>query len=160
MVVDGELPADLDFFKYAKGGTNKRKAPEQPQAQKAKKRRTADDSEGEAETEEDDNDPPNSAPLMPKYRVTAKGSTVPDHVDSFDALNDRYHVSSRLLTNLSENGYAHPTGIQSYGIPILLEVRFSLFQAITALIIFCSLAISRPYHPLAQAKHYRIYCLL
>jgi len=60
-------------------------------------------------------------------------------VDSFDALNDRYHVSSRLLTNLSENGYTHPTGIQSYGIPILLEVRFSLFQAITALIIFCSL---------------------
>lgn len=31
-----------------------------------------------------------------------------------------------MLANLSENGYAHPTGIQSYGIPILLEVKHYL----------------------------------
>ena len=111
---------ELDFFKYAKGGTNKRKASEQAE-QEVKKQKTSRDSEDEVEDDEDD-----PALVMPKHRVTAKGSRVPEHVDSFDALNDRYQVSPRLLTNLSDNGYTHPTGIQSYGIPILLEVSFLL----------------------------------
>jgi ATP-dependent RNA helicase DDX52/ROK1 len=84
-----------------------------------KKQKINHASEDEQEVD-DDNDTSNSP--LPKHRVTAKGSRVPEHVDAFEALTDRYQVPSRLLENLSNNGYNHPTGIQSYGIPILLEV--------------------------------------
>lgn len=63
---------------------------------------------------------------MPRHRVTTKGSNVPEHIDSFDALKDRYHLSSHLLANLAQSGYKRPTGIQSYGIPILMEVNDSI----------------------------------
>lgn len=62
------------------------------------------------------------APSMPKHRVTSKGKDVPEPVDSFDALVDRYQLPSLLLQNLSQSGYRAPTGIQSHGIPIMLEV--------------------------------------
>jgi ATP-dependent RNA helicase DDX52/ROK1 len=121
-VDDGELPSELDFFKYAKGGTNKRKATEQNLQHEGKKQKTNHASEDEQGVEDDDNDTSNSSSLIPKHRVTAKGSRVPEHVNAFETLADRYQVPSRLLKNLSNNGYNHPTGIQSYGIPILLEV--------------------------------------
>ncbi|KIM84664.1 hypothetical protein PILCRDRAFT_818255 [Piloderma croceum F 1598] len=117
-VDDGELPSELDFFKYAKGGTNKRKAANQNLQHEGKKQKTNHASEDE---QDDDNGTSNSP--LPKHRVTAKGSRVPEHVDVFEALTDRYQVPSRLLENLSNNGYNRPTGIQSYGIPILLESR-------------------------------------
>lgn len=63
-----------------------------------------------------------------KQRVVAKGSNVPEHIDSFSALKDRYQIPSHILQNLAQNGYIHPTGIQSYGIPILLEVRTLRFS--------------------------------
>jgi ATP-dependent RNA helicase DDX52/ROK1 len=62
------------------------------------------------------------APTVQKHRVTAKGSDVPKPIASFEDLRERYHVPPRLLSNLSENSYKHPTGIQAHGIPILLEV--------------------------------------
>lgn len=51
------------------------------------------------------------------------GKKVPEPIVEFDELLGRYSVPSRLLKNLSEYGYSTPTGIQSQGIPILLEVR-------------------------------------
>lgn len=123
---DGELPASLDFFKYAQGGSNngKRKISEtRHHGPGAKKRRMSPDSEDEDDNEGESQ--PSTEPRPPRHRVTAKGSKVPDHVESFEALQERYGVPSRISSNLSENGYIHPTGIQSYGIPILMEVRLS-----------------------------------
>lgn len=90
-----------------------------------------EDEEASDEEEEEDNDDKeeaseNSDPPPQKHRVTTKGSNVPQEVDSFEALKERYQMSSHLLANLSRNGYTRPTGIQSYGIPILLEVSRTL----------------------------------
>ncbi|CAK5279910.1 unnamed protein product [Mycena citricolor] len=128
----GELPKEIDFFKYAPGGTGKRKA-EGGSAKSNKKRRKDSDLEtdvqdsGEEEEEEedaaDDIAANKAGPSKPKQRIVAKGSDVPTAVDSFTALVERYKMSSLLLANLNQYGYTEPTGIQSHGIPILLESR-------------------------------------
>ncbi|KZP15236.1 P-loop containing nucleoside triphosphate hydrolase protein [Athelia psychrophila] len=126
-IAEGELPPELDFFKYAKGDTNKRKAVEESDGVEGKKRKMSHDSDSEdeilEEEEEVTEEPGSSAPSKPKHRVTAKGANVPDPVDSFEELESRYDLSSRLLQNLAENGFTTPTGIQAHGIPILLESR-------------------------------------
>ncbi|KII94424.1 hypothetical protein PLICRDRAFT_36695 [Plicaturopsis crispa FD-325 SS-3] len=120
---DGVLPVELDFFKYAKGSSSKRKVTsaegrEESDAEEsdreAKKRRIEEDEEEWRAAD----DPP-----MPKHRVTSKGRNVPEHADSFEALRERYKISSQLLSNLQKNGYARPTGIQAHGCPIMLESR-------------------------------------
>lgn len=90
-----------------------------------KKRKMSHDSESEDEIPEEEEvteESGSSAPSKTKHRVTAKGANVPDPVDSFEELESRYDLSSRLLQNLAENGFTTPTGIQAHGIPILLEV--------------------------------------
>lgn len=126
---DAQLPAELDFFKYAKASAGKRKAggkesdvhAEDKQGKVERKRRKIEDesmhSDGDHIGAEEE------APTMQKHRVTAKGSDVPEPIVSFEDLRERYQVSPRLLSNLSENSYKHPTGIQAHGIPILLEHR-------------------------------------
>ncbi|OSD05778.1 P-loop containing nucleoside triphosphate hydrolase protein [Trametes coccinea BRFM310] len=115
---DSELPPELNFFKYAEGGAPKRKqsAADGESDPKGKKRKV-DEDEGEDQDQQAD-DPP-----MPRHRVTTKGSNVPEHVETFEALRERYQLSNHLLSNLAEHGYKRPTGIQSYGIPILMEHR-------------------------------------
>ncbi|KAF7986167.1 hypothetical protein HWV62_38556 [Athelia sp. TMB] len=123
---EGELPPELDFFKYAKSGTTKRKAVEERDREEGKKRKMKHDPEDDEDENADEDDiggSGSSGPSRPKHRVTAKGTNVPEPVDSFDELEGRYQVSSRLLRNLTENGFAVPTGIQSHGIPILMECR-------------------------------------
>ncbi|KAJ8520593.1 hypothetical protein ONZ45_g2621 [Pleurotus djamor] len=123
---DAELPAELDFFKYAEGGTNtsKRKQTKKDEVHPAKKRRLSPTSD-----DEDAEEPPastsasTSAPPPSKQRVTTKGSNPPTPVDSFEALAERYEVPKQLLSNLSKNGFSSPTGIQAHGVPILLESR-------------------------------------
>jgi ATP-dependent RNA helicase DDX52/ROK1 len=61
-------------------------------------------------------------PPMPRHRVTAKGNNIPERVDTFEELRDRYHIPSQLMANLTRYGYEYPTGIQSAGCPILLQV--------------------------------------
>ncbi|KAG6837905.1 hypothetical protein H0H93_013058 [Arthromyces matolae] len=120
----GDLPAELDFFKYAQGGTGKRKSSENKGEGTQKRRRVEDEDEDEASEKDEVEDTPNVASSSaPKQRVVAKGSNVPEHVDSFIALKERYQLSSHILSNLTQNGYMNPTGIQSHGIPILLESR-------------------------------------
>ncbi|KAI0757420.1 P-loop containing nucleoside triphosphate hydrolase protein [Daedaleopsis nitida] len=127
--LDGELPPELDFFKYAHGGSAKRKAPDpgNEAKHKGKKRKVDEDDEdadgeggvvNEEETEETEGDPP-----MPRHRVTTKGKDVPEPVDTFEVLCERYNVPSHILQNLAQSGYKRPTGIQSYGVPILMEHR-------------------------------------
>jgi hypothetical protein len=92
---------------------------------------------------------------MPKQRVTMKGNNVPERVDTFEELRDRYHIHSQLMNNLKRNGYEHPTGIQSAGCPILLEVSSPMISrwhnADSR-----SLAIWPLYPPQAQERHYPI----
>lgn len=94
---------------------------------KSKKQRTDDeDSGGQTQDEED--------PPMPRHRVTTKGTNVPEHAETFQAFQEQYNMSPVLLSNLKQSGYKHPTGIQSYGIPILMEVcrSYSTMQCIPA----------------------------
>lgn len=89
---------------------------------KGKRRRIEEYSEGE----EVDAAPAGSDLPMPRHRVTTKGKNVPEHVETFEALRGQYSLSSHLLQNLAQHGYKRPTGIQSYGIPILMEVCVTL----------------------------------
>ena len=59
---------------------------------------------------------------MPRQRVTIKGNNAPKRADTFKELHDRYRIHSQLMNNLKRYDYEHPTGIQSAGCPILLEV--------------------------------------
>lgn len=123
-----QLPPELDFFKYAKASSGKRKAEDKESDVHAegkqekverKRRKTEDES---ADSDDNHIGIEEEAPTMQKHRVTAKGSDVPKPIASFEDLRERYNVPPRLLSNLSENSYKHPTGIQAHGIPILLEV--------------------------------------
>ncbi|KAJ7275529.1 P-loop containing nucleoside triphosphate hydrolase protein [Mycena haematopus] len=121
-ILNGELPGELDYFKYAAG---KRKA--KGEGAKAVKKRKLDEEVEEDQDmnmdEEEEQADDEEAPSRPRQRIVAKGSNVPTHADTFDELVERYQMSTLLLSNLAHNGYTHPTGIQSYGIPILLESR-------------------------------------
>ncbi|KAI9509849.1 P-loop containing nucleoside triphosphate hydrolase protein [Russula earlei] len=129
---DGDLPPELDFFKYAMAGTSKRKMPGQGGDDHAKRKRhrkeeIADCSHTNSEDERDGDsnstiDLNINAP-MPRHRVTTKGNNVPKRVETFEELRDRYRVNPQLMGNLKRYGYEYPTGIQSSGCPILLESR-------------------------------------
>ncbi|EKM60713.1 uncharacterized protein PHACADRAFT_110354 [Phanerochaete carnosa HHB-10118-sp] len=120
---DGELPRELDFFKYAQGGSTKRKTESDPQTT-IKKARLEEDMEADEGTEDikaaEDGEPSSS---MSRQRVTAKGNSVPAAVESFEELMERYNIPGKLLQNLEASGYGQPTGIQAHGVPILLEHR-------------------------------------
>ncbi|KAJ4485535.1 P-loop containing nucleoside triphosphate hydrolase protein [Lentinula aciculospora] len=123
-----ELPAALDFFKYAQGVEGKRKShsAKPNSGPPGKKRKLAAEDKTEDEEKESTSTngiEQNNAIPRQRHRVTTKGSNVPEFAETFEALRDRYQLSSQLLSNLSENGYSYPTGIQSYGAPILLEGR-------------------------------------
>ncbi len=66
------------------------------------------------------------------HRVTAKGKNIPERINSFKGLQDRYHIASQLMINLERNDYKYPTGIQSSGCPILLEVSTPLYFELTS----------------------------
>lgn len=124
---DSELPSELDFFKYAQGNSSKRKSSNHNDVleDRSEKRAKMDDV---SESEVDDN---KAGPS--RQRVTAKGSDVPDPITSFKSLKDRYHIGSQILTNLSQYGYKEPTGIQSHGVPILMEVSYVCCQMLEVL---------------------------
>ncbi|KAG6892703.1 hypothetical protein C0992_012893, partial [Termitomyces sp. T32_za158] len=126
-----ELPAELDFFKYAERGSGKRKSSGKEDGPQGKKRKVKSVEDEDMDVDGDANEVQGwdktalreSSSNGRRQRVVAKGSNVPEHIDSFSALKDRYQVPSHILQNLAQNGYIHPTGIQSYGIPILFESR-------------------------------------
>lgn len=91
------------------------------------KRRKVESEEDSDEVEEDLQD---TTPRPPRHRVVAKGSNIPKELEEFQELQARYSVSSRLFGNLEQNGFKHPTGIQAYGIPILMEVGSQIFRVI------------------------------
>ena len=125
---DGELPAELDFFKYAAAGPSKRNLSEPKAEDHARKRRKRENSVEDPNAKDNDDgasglgSEQGTTPPMPKHRVTAKGKNVPERINTFKELQDRYHIASQLMVNLERNGYKYPTGIQSSGCPILFEV--------------------------------------
>ena len=65
-----------------------------------------------------------SAPALRKrHRVTTKGTRVPASTETFAEMEERYQMPRILRKNLEGCGYEIPTGIQSVGVPIVLEVR-------------------------------------
>lgn len=61
-------------------------------------------------------------PRRTAQRVTTKGARIPPPINSFDDLR-KYSIPSHLYVNLASSGYEDPTGIQSYCIPVLLQVH-------------------------------------
>ncbi|KAL5495550.1 ROK1 [Sanghuangporus weigelae] len=112
-----ELPPELDFFRYTQGGASKRTAPQlvadhTDEERESKRKRTRPDIDQKEE-----------GPIQLRHRVTTKGNTVPDPVESLDVLKEKYGVPSRIMQNLNEYGYTSLTPIQSYAAPILLQGR-------------------------------------
>ncbi|KAK7694190.1 hypothetical protein QCA50_001370 [Cerrena zonata] len=115
-----ELPSELDFFKYAQNtdpNTKRKRADDTKHT--SKKQKIPDDDEDEDE----DSSAPSTSTAMPRQRVTAKGQNVPQAIESFPELAERYEMNAQFLKNLEQNGYGEPTGIQAHGIPILHEGR-------------------------------------
>jgi ATP-dependent RNA helicase DDX52/ROK1 len=118
-----ELPVELDFFKYAQGGTKRKPtAGDAKDARAQKRQRASPDSDGDEDMESAQAE--EEAPMV-KHRVTAKGKDVPAAAETFEAMVERYGLSSLLRRNLESSGYKHPTAIQMHGVPILLEVSES-----------------------------------
>jgi ATP-dependent RNA helicase DDX52/ROK1 len=61
--------------------------------------------------------------LRERHRVTTKGTRVPASTETFSEMEERYQMPKGLRKNLEGCGYEIPTGIQSVGVPIVLEVR-------------------------------------
>jgi ATP-dependent RNA helicase DDX52/ROK1 len=135
---EGELPPELDFFKYAVAGSSKRKpSGSSGEGHAVMKRHKKEETVGDwdANTEDEGNgdsdggiaNEPTTSSRTSRQRITIKGNNTPERADTFEELRDRYSIHSQLMENLKRNDYEHPTGIQSAGCPILLEVRSPTF---------------------------------
>ena len=115
MAAAGDLPAELDFFKYAQNITGKRKRTVQAEVNQARPRRRKEGPEGDSQNETESN-------LIPTAnRVKTKGSNIPTNITTFEELR-KYSIPAHLYPNLAAGRYRLPTGVQSHCIPILLEV--------------------------------------
>jgi ATP-dependent RNA helicase DDX52/ROK1 len=110
-----ELPPELDFFKYTKRNLNERKG--QP-SHSIKPSRDEESSESPFKKRKLEQEQPNG-----KQKIVTKGFKVPAIAETFSSLQERYGFSQRLIQNLNAYGYVFPTGIQSQGCPIMLEVQ-------------------------------------
>ncbi|KAI6045149.1 P-loop containing nucleoside triphosphate hydrolase protein [Pisolithus marmoratus] len=100
--LDSQLPPELDFFKYTEGGQSKRKTIHDESRRKV-----------------------NAEDQLPDNSSSDEGTdeTAARKHQKFEELAERYGMAPRLLANLREHNYKHPTGVQAHGIPILLEGR-------------------------------------
>ncbi|KAI0294829.1 P-loop containing nucleoside triphosphate hydrolase protein [Russula brevipes] len=126
---EGELPPELDFFKYATAEASKRKHSGSSRDARRKRHRKEEMDGWHANAEDEEGSGSDMAgehstksPML-RHRITTKGNNPPNRVDTFDELRDKYRIHSQLMGNLKRYGYKHPTGIQSAGCPILLESR-------------------------------------
>lgn len=120
-----EMPAELDFFKYARAGTGKRKQQGSSSEQPSEKRRRVNEEAAEKDIGDDLKELTDKKRPQERHRVTSKGNGIPEAVDTFEALYKKYGIPSHVYRNLSESGYNYPTSIQSHAVPVLLEVRIS-----------------------------------
>ncbi|KAJ2933602.1 hypothetical protein H1R20_g3509, partial [Candolleomyces eurysporus] len=126
---DQVLPAELDFFKYAEGGQSKRKTAQKDGGRKEKRRKMdeagigSDDEIDDELIEEEGTGQDSPDQPIQRHRISVKGLNPPKEAATFEDIKERYTVPSQLYANLAKNDYHHPTGIQSSGIPVLLESR-------------------------------------
>jgi len=111
----GEIPLELDFFKYAPRSNAKRKSSDSTH-QEGKKRKIHHEEGDGINTSQVEEDTPARI-----HRVATKGTSVPPHIESFETLKT-YSIPSHLLLNLASSGYTKPTSVQAYCVPILLKV--------------------------------------
>jgi ATP-dependent RNA helicase DDX52/ROK1 len=136
MSAAGQLPSELDFFKYSQVSSPKRKASEvadpasRKRARAERDRRKEEDSESYGDSKADEEGSSERKPE--KQRIATKGQDVPPAANSFQDMAERYELSQYLVANLEKYGFRSPTGIQSQGCPILMEVRRGLFIAHTS----------------------------
>ena len=119
------LPAELDFFRYTQDAGKKRKTQSDDLGGWKRRRKEENDSGVE---DEDNGDTcsilgAEEQHVPRRHQVKTKGLNVPPHFETFEELRARYSFSSLIASNLEKYGYSKPTSIQSYAIPILLEVR-------------------------------------
>ncbi|KZT57906.1 P-loop containing nucleoside triphosphate hydrolase protein [Calocera cornea HHB12733] len=118
LVVTDELPAELDFFKYAEGGVHTGKTKKSINSANGKENvMEGVQSQAEGSGSEDVHTMPTA------HRIRCTGDDVPTPIAAFDELSSRYSIPSELLHNVTEAGYSEPTGVQTQGIPVLLEKR-------------------------------------
>lgn len=122
--MSGHLPAELDFFKYTQDAGQKRKSQSDDMNTRKKRRKEECDSEAKDEDHSDAGPTPETEeqPITQRHQVKTKGSNVPSHFETFEELRTRFSLPSLIASNLEKYGYSKPTSIQSYAIPILLEV--------------------------------------
>ncbi|KAF8973799.1 P-loop containing nucleoside triphosphate hydrolase protein [Flammula alnicola] len=126
---NGDIPLELDFFKYAQGSHGKRKASDSDPLPTGKRRKAEKDNTKDEDEDEDEegNDLSEIVPKKPAtaHRVAVKGTNVPSHIESFETMRnyEKYVVPPHMFSNLTSSGYMEPTSIQAYCIPILLKDR-------------------------------------
>ena len=126
-----ELPPELNFFKDAQTNLGKRKTSDTSDHQEGKRKKTGSGDSLKNKDDEDEEPWLNSA-LTTTHRVAVRGTNIPQHLDSFEALKETYELPSQLFSNLCSNGYKKPTSIQAYCAPILLSVSLIEHSGITA----------------------------
>lgn len=112
---NGELPPELNFFKNTQIYLGKRKTSGTSDHQEGKRKKTVSEDSLKSENED--------SPLT-THRIATRGTNIPQHIDSFEALKNTYELPSQLFSNLYSIGYSKPTSIQAYCAPILLSVSF------------------------------------
>ncbi|KZV76948.1 P-loop containing nucleoside triphosphate hydrolase protein [Peniophora sp. CONT] len=122
------LPSELDFFKYSQPAQPKRKADEASKLASRKRRKVLDEEDEqmelpEHEVSDSEGEEGEKDGRVPRQRVTVKGHDAPESASSFVAMKQRYNIAGHIMANLEKFGFERPTGIQSYGCPILLEKR-------------------------------------
>jgi ATP-dependent RNA helicase DDX52/ROK1 len=117
-----EMPAELDFFKYARNSTGKRKQQDPLTVRPQDKKRRVDD-EDDLDDPDDSQEHQDAERPPERHRVTSKGNNIPDAINSFEALHEEYRIPSHIYQNLLKSGFKYPTSIQCHAAPILLRVR-------------------------------------
>jgi hypothetical protein len=118
-----ELPPELDFFKYTKRNLIEREGQSSQTKMALRSEETSESPMKRRKLEQDQ-----LTPIFGRQKVVTKGSRVPVVAESFSSLRERYAFSSLLVQNLETYGYIYPTGIQSQGCPIMLEVQMSFMK--------------------------------
>lgn len=160
-VNDQSLPTELDFFKYAEGGQGKRKMSRKDGGRYAKRMKVDGGSDGSDEEEEGDGDEEErresnveSSTPRQQHKISVKGINPPKEAATFEEMKERYSIPTQLYANLEKNDYQSPTGIQSIGVPTLLEVSRGSNALRTLLTQPFSLEMLPPSRPPVLAKHY------
>jgi len=69
--------------------------------------------------------------LQKQYRIRVAGEKVPEMLDSFEKMQERYALSPQFMQILKQERIKRPSPVQMQAIPILFEKRDSIVLAET-----------------------------